>query len=184
MAVEILKAKTVHPSIIKSAPHGSKGLIKAFWSESMHCIRQILMMDALYLTCYCQGIFNNITQTVLLWTKKIIYTYDGLRGIKPWGNFHFCVNLCVPLGSHLWFFFLMWREQVNVWGSLQAYVPQWYIASKCLPDHLVWQAALRSGIWWLRSTRPHWFLYSSVDLTRSASILTPLSSSRWPKHSL
>ncbi len=29
------EAHKVHPAIIKSAPHGSGRLIKAFWSESM-----------------------------------------------------------------------------------------------------------------------------------------------------
>ncbi len=162
MAVEILKAKTVYPSIIKSAPHGSKGLIKAFWSESMHCIRQILMMDALYLTCYCQGIFNNITQTVFLWTKKIIYTYDGLRGNKPWGNFHFCVNLCVPLGSHLWFVFLMWREQVNVWGRVFKHM----FLNGSLPENVSLTTWSGKRPWGLESDD-----YARLDLTGFSTVL-------------
>ncbi len=32
--------KKLHPSIIKSAPQGSGGLIKAFWSESLHLCKK------------------------------------------------------------------------------------------------------------------------------------------------
>ncbi len=38
-----------------------------------------------------QDIFN-ITQIVFIWKKKVIYTKDGLRVSKSWGNFHFLVN--------------------------------------------------------------------------------------------
>ncbi len=34
----------------------------------------------------------NITPIVFVWKKKAIYTQDGLRVSKSWGNFNFCVN--------------------------------------------------------------------------------------------
>ncbi len=41
-----LDPNKVHPSVIKSAPYGSRGLITAFWSEPMYLCKKNIVMNA------------------------------------------------------------------------------------------------------------------------------------------
>ncbi len=47
------EANKLHPYIIKSAPHGSRALIKAFWIESMHLCTFFFFLYAVIYSFRC-----------------------------------------------------------------------------------------------------------------------------------